>query len=117
MEQSSSIEEYNGECLHCYGTGMKPGSPVSLCRVFPPEPAQALHELLQEQYPRHDQVECYCCCLDCPGWTMDTGVLSEEEIRDIIPFHDSRSGRPLPVKGHLVSGQQGMPADALLLPG
>ena len=104
------VEENTGECEYCYGTGAAPGAPTYRCRVFPPAPAQAIHELLQEDFPEHDPVECFCCCLDCPGWTMDMGILSEEEIRDIIPLHDFHGSRPLPVKGHLVSG--GTPAGA-----
>lgn len=70
--------------------------PLFLCRVLPPAPAQAFHELLQERYPDHDPVACHCCCLDCPGWTQDEEMISDEEIRQIIPGHDDRSGKPFP---------------------
>ena len=75
------------------------------CRVLPPHVAQDFHELLQEHFPEHDQVECHCCCYDCPGWTQDEEVISDEEIREIVTFHDYRSGRPLPVKGFYVTGE------------
>ena len=68
------------------------------CRVLAPEAAQALHELLQE-HPDHDQIECFCCCFDCPGWTEDMETISDEEIADLIPTHDYRSGKPSPKLG------------------
>lgn len=83
-------------CWDCEGTGTVPDVPKFLCRTLQPEAAQALHELLQERYPGHDEVECYCCCFDCPGWTQDEPVVTLEEIREIIPVHDSRTGKPYP---------------------
>lgn len=90
----------NGECTRCYGNGVEPGTelPLSRVRVFPSEQAQAVHELLQEQFSPHDDVECFCCCFDCPGWTMDTVVMSDEMMNDLIPCHDFRSGRPFPAR-------------------
>ena len=82
-------------------------SPVFRVRMLPPKSAQALHELLQGEFSDHDQVECYCCCFDCPGWTEDMEVVSDEEISDLIPVHDLRGGKPFPKRKTSVSGLQG----------
>ena len=95
-EIPDGITIYNGECFRCDGTGKEPDVPHFLVRILPPGPAQAFHELLQENFPDHDEVSCYCCCLDCPGWTQDEEAVSEEEIAEIIPSHDYDSGKPSP---------------------
>lgn len=108
MDDTPSIEELDetnlpaGTCPECMGLGFVGDVSVYMCRVLPPAVAQQFHELLQEVWPDHDRVECHCCCLDCPGWTQDMQESSEEEIRDIIPLHDLRSGKPLPPLGYMV---------------
>jgi len=101
----TKIPDYNGECLHCGGTGKEPETPTFLCRVLPPDASQVFHELLQEKYPDHDEVSCHCCCLACPGWTSGEEFISDEEIREMIHVHDYDSGKPFPFQpfpGHLL---------------
>lgn len=107
---SSGITELTGDipCEFCHGSGACPDREFLFqCRVLPPWSAQMLHELLQDRHPDHDEVACHCCCMDCPGWTRDEEAITEEEIRDLIPCHDYRSGKPFPL-----SCEDGLPGSA-----
>jgi hypothetical protein len=85
-------------CERCHGSGSEPDyDSVYYCRVLPPKHAQEFHEL-QQMNLHHDTVECYCCCTDCPGWTEDMEIMSDEEIADIIPCHDHKGGKPFPLR-------------------
>lgn len=81
-------------CFECEGTGHVEDQSLIRHRVLPPQYAQALHDIARGDDPEHDQVACFCCCFDCPGWTEDREPW--DGWKDLIPSHDSRSGKPVP---------------------